>query len=309
MTQVSAWCPAKVNLFLRILAREDAGLHQIETFFQAIGLRDRVTVRTAGPGIAFRAVTAEWAAPGLGDVAGEVGPTRDNTVVRAVRAFFAATGTTPSISVELAKAVPAGTGLGGASSDAAGTLAALNALHDGPLKTDALVALGGRIGADVAFFCTGAASALAWGRGDRVLPCPPPPPAPLALVVPQGRVETATAYREASDRLKLPPGPARLRGLDSGDWRPLAALAARLGNDFEPTAFRRLPALAAVKSALTDSGAVAAGLTGSGSALFGVFKTDEAAQRAVERVYPIDGVAAALVVPTLDVMPLPATEE
>lgn len=309
MTGVAAWCPAKVNLFLRILAREDSGFHQIETFFQAVGLRDRVTVRTAGPGIAFRAVTAEWAAPGLGDMAGEVGSAQQNTVVRAARAFFAATGRAPSVSVELAKAIPAGTGLGGASSDAAGALAALNLLHDRPLATDALIELGGRIGADVPFFCTGAPSALAWGRGDRALPCPPPPSAPLALVVPRDRVATATAYREASEGLDLPAGPARLPRLDSGDWEPLVALASRLSNDFERTAFRRSPALADFKAALTDSGAVAAGVTGSGSALFGVFEAGEAAQQAaqqaVERLGAMDGVAAALVVPTLDAIPVP----
>ena len=303
MTQVSVWCPAKVNLFLRILAREESGHHQIETFFQAVGLWDKVTVRRGDAGIALHAATAEWAAPELGEIADQLGTPQDNTVVRAAQAFFDATGCRPAVSIELAKAIPPRTGLGGASSDAAGTLAALNLLHDWPLQRNAVIEVGGRIGADVAFFCADEPSALAWGRGDRVLPCPAPPPTPIALVVPWERFATADAYRETSDRLALPAGSAQLPGLSSGDWKVLGALAGRLGNDFESTAFRRLPLLTDCKAALVKAGAVAAGLTGSGSALYGVFETANAAERAARRVGEIDGVATALVVPTLDAMP------
>ena len=303
---VSVSCPAKVNLFLRIFAREESGHHQIETFFLAVGLWDRVTVGRGGPGVAVNVGTAPWSAPGLGDLAREVGEPGDSTVARAAEVFFDATGREPSVSIELAKAIPAGTGLGGGSSDAAGTLAALNKLYGRPLGRGALVEIGGWIGADVAFFCAGAPAALAWGRGDRLMPCSPPPPAPTVLVVPRQRFATADAYREASAALDLPAGSARLPvECSSGDWRTLWELADWVGNDFERTAFRRSPALAVFRSALVEAGAAVARLTGSGSALYGVFATDEAARRAVRRIGAMEGVAGALLVSTLDAMPKP----
>ena len=216
--RVTMQCPAKVNLFLRILAREDNGYHQIETLFQAIGLYDRIEAQAGDPGIALHVVPGETAA-GLGDIVSELRGRDDNTVMRAAQAFFGATRITPAVSLVLTKAIPAGTGLGGASTDAAGTLVALNTLHGRPLEPDQLLEIGGTIGADVPFFCTGSPTALAWGRGDRLLSRPPPPAATLAIVVPRNRISTADAYREVARNLPLPAAPRRLRGLAGGHGR------------------------------------------------------------------------------------------
>lgn len=296
--EVKVSCPSKVNLFLRILAREESGYHQIETLFQALTLSDEVRVREGDTGIDITIIEAEWRPFDLGDLAGL--DSQDNTVVRAIEVFFDAIGRSPSVSVELTKAIPIGTGLGGGSSDAAGTLIALNHLYDCPLEHNALIELGGRLGADVPFFCTGALSAIAWGRGDHVLPRTPLPPAALALVVPRQRFTTANAYHEASGGLDLPAGSAYLRGLDSGDWKTLGALAARLGNDFERTAFERLPVLADVKAALIKEGAFVAGLTGSGSAVYGVFDSAQTAFDVANRVRPLHYSLEAELVSTLD---------
>jgi len=85
--RVAIQCPAKVNLFLRVLAREDTGYHQIETLFQAIGLYDRVEAQAGDPGIALHVVPGETAA-GLGDLVSELRGRDDNTVMRAAHAFF-----------------------------------------------------------------------------------------------------------------------------------------------------------------------------------------------------------------------------
>ena len=329
MTGWSAACPAKVNLFLRILAREDTGYHQIETLFQAVGLCDRVDARPGPRGVSLEVRRAEshpgqgaaapgdlaepWPGPGdsggpsaAGPLApetiGDLGDPEDNTVMKAARAFFAATGVAPAVSLVLTKSIPAGTGLGGASSDTAGTLSALNALHGAPLSTRDLIALGGRIGADVPFFCSGAATALAWGRGDRLLRCPSPPAAPVVLAIPRERVSTATAYRETSAGLQLPAPPSLLArpsllaGAGSEAWGPLAALQ---WNDFERAVFARVAGLAEVRAALAEAGASIARLTGSGSAVFGVFGDPRSARSAAATVREMEGVAAALVVPTL----------
>ena len=303
MTGVSVACPAKVNLFLRILAREDTGYHQIETLFQAIGLFDRVEVRRrAREGISLEIRRSE-SVPGSGDVIGDLGEPGQNTVMKAARAFFATAGITPAVSLFLTKTIPAGTGLGGGSSDAAGTLAALNLLHGRPLGRAGLVELGGRIGSDVPFFCARVPTALAWGRGDRLLPCAPPPAAHAVVVVPTERVKTATAYREASAGLELPAAPATLDGMDSVDWRRIASLQA---NVFEGPVFARLPRLGAVRDTLARHGAAPSGLTGSGSAVFGVFGDERDAVRVAAEIRGGCRVAAVLTVPTLTAICEPA---
>ena len=302
MNGVSVACPAKVNLFLRILAREDSGYHQIETLFQAVGLYDRVDAHPGTREGIVLEVRPGAVGPGLGDITSELGDHEDNTVVRAARAFFDATGIALSARLVLTKAIPAVTGLGGASSDAAGTLAALNVLHGEPLTRDRLVELGRRIGSDVPFFCAGAPTALAWGRGDRLLACPSPPAAPVVLVVPFVRTPTAAAYRGLSGMLPLPAPPTRVRGVEGGNWRALATLQ---GNDFERVAFPGAPSLAGLRDGLASSGALVVRMTGSGSALFGVFEDPDRADEAAAVAGEVDGVAAAFVVPTLTGMPEP----
>lgn len=315
VTAWSATCPAKVNLFLRILAREDTGYHQIETLFQAVDLCDRVEARKGESGIALEVCMGEQGTapeirgavrPLAPEAIGDLGTPEDNTVMHAARAFFAATGIAPAVSLVLTKRIPAGTGLGGASSDAAGTLSALNELHDTPLSARELIALGGRIGADVPFFCSGAATALAWGRGDRLLRCPSPPAVPVVIAIPHERVSTAAAYRETSAGLQLPAPPSLLArpsllaGSGTNAWGPLADLQ---WNDFERAVFTRVAGLADVRTALEDAGASIARLTGSGSAVFGVFDDFGRARAAAAVAREMDGVTTALVVPTLTKMP------
>ncbi len=301
MTTVSVACPAKLNLFLRILAREDSGYHQIETLFQAVGLFDRVDARSSVSGISISVDRSE-PAPGAGDMIGDLGDPDENTVMKAARAFFAATGMEPAVSLALTKRIPAGTGLGGGSSDAAGTLVALNLLHASPLGRAEMIETAGQVGADVPFFCAGHPTALAWGRGDRLLPSPPPPAAHAVLAIPHDRVSTAAAYSEASAGLALPAAPRLLGRFESSDWRRLAAFQS---NDFERAVFARHPRLAEVRSALDGGGALIARLTGSGSAVYGIFARQHDAHSAARRIKANEAVAAALVVPTLTAMPEP----
>ena len=302
MTGVSVACPAKVNLFLRILAREDTGYHQIETLYQAVGLFDRVDVRRRGRQGILLEVLSDPAARESRNVIGDLGGPEHNTVTRAARAFFSRTGITPAVSLVLAKAIPAGTGLGGGSSDAAGALAALNLLHGEPLSREDLIETGGRIGADVPFFCARVPTALGWGRGDRLLTCAPPPAAHAVLAISRDRVSTAAAYREASARLDLPAPPRLVDGPGVPSWDRIAALQA---NDFEGAVFHRLPRLREVRDTLLKHGAVVARLTGSGSAVFGIFGDERDADVAAGRLRRIAGIDAALTVPTLTAIPDP----
>ncbi len=295
-------CPAKINRYLRILAREDSGYHQIETLFQGVGLFDRLEVRRRDEaGIALEVRRCE-SGPGTGDILGDLGDPARNTVRTAATAFFEATGIDPAVEIVLAKAIPAGTGLGGASSDAAGALDALNFLYGHPLATGRMMRIGRGIGSDVAFFCQSRGAALAWGRGDRMLPLAPSEPLPVVIAVPAERMATATAYREASSRLDLPAGPAVLDGLDAGQPRIPGLVR---GNDFEPIVFGRWPQLSEIRDGLARLGAVEARLTGSGSAVFGIFADGSAADRATRRIAEHPASPAVLRVDTLAAMPDP----
>lgn len=178
---------AKVNLLLRVLARETSGYHAIETVFQRLALHDAVTIRvdTAERSLA---VDGPMLPPhGLGEV-------RDNLAWRAAEAFARVTGWPTGFHIHIDKQIPVGGGLGGGSADAAAVLRGLNAIAPRPLDSATLVALGGTLGADVAFLTSDALTALAWGRGDRLLALPPLPARPVVLVAFPTGVNTAAAY-------------------------------------------------------------------------------------------------------------------
>jgi len=296
-------CPAKVNIFLRILAREDSGYHQIETLFQAIGVFDHVAVRQRErPGILLKTHRNPSDASATGDIIGDLGDPAQNTVTRAAKAFFSATGIAPAVTIVLRKAIPAGTGLGGGSSDAAGALLALNRLYARPLRPSNLFTLGGAVGSDIPFFCARVATALAWGRGNRLLACAPRPVVHATVAIPSDRVSTATAFQKASGCVPLPAAPTVLDLLDRPSWGELKNMQA---NDFERAIFSDFPHLADVRAALADNGAIVARLTGSGSAVFGIFATRRSATRAADAIRCQPGVAATLVAPTLTEFPRP----
>ena len=270
---VHALAHAKLNLSLRVLAREASGYHQIETIFCALELADEIDVTPSSGGI-----TLDVKPDGPPDLQPpDLGPADQNLAVRAAALFAAATGGDGNVRITLLKRIPAGAGLGGGSSDAAAVLRALNRLHGEPLTTQELHALGLRLGSDVPFFLADAPLALGWGRGERLMPLPALPPAPVVLAVPAARVSTADAY--AALRPSHTPTPHVLQPPRS--WQDVAAIA---HNDFEAVVFERVPAARTLRQALEGEGAVCARLTGSGSVVFGVFDSNEAAHLAVARI-------------------------
>ena len=149
---MQVFAPAKVNLSLRVLGRRADGFHDIETFIAPISLSDELELEKSGNAIEFSC--DDPTVP-----AGE-----ENLVVRAATAFFKATGVSGGVSIRLHKKIPHGAGLGGGSSDAAATLAALNQLFDTKLPREALAKLAETLGSDVPFFLFESA-AVCRGRG------------------------------------------------------------------------------------------------------------------------------------------------
>lgn len=249
---------AKVNLLLRVLAREASGYHQLETLFARIDLADPVEVAVD---TATREVTCHGA---------DVGPMERNLAFRAAEAFLAATGWRTGFAITIDKRIPMGGGLGGGSADAGAVLRALNALAPTPLAPDALATIALQLGADVPFLTTEEPFALAWGRGERLLALPALPPRALLLCLPPFGVETAAAFgwvaQTRATAATEAPAPLTLAQLAS--WDGVARLAA---NDFEPAVTARHPEIGACLAALRAAGAEVARMSGSGSTVFGVF--------------------------------------
>jgi 4-diphosphocytidyl-2-C-methyl-D-erythritol kinase len=260
---------AKVNLLLRILAREHTGYHQIETVFTLLELADDLVITRTASG-----VTLQVEGPDLG-------PAEENLAVRAARAVLDLTGNRFGVAIQLTKRIPVRAGLGGGSSDAAATLHAVHALAGGGVPRQELLLAAARLGADVAFFAAGAAAAVAWGRGERLFRLAPPPAAPVLLAVPRVSVATPEAYRwwdemHPTDTVR----PPVLLDPDAfATWGSIGRLG---GNDFEVPVFARHPELRALYEQLARSTPLWVRLCGSGSAVAAIYKTardrDDAAQ-------------------------------
>lgn len=265
---------AKVNLFLRILAREASGYHQIETTFALLELADELVVRRTESGI-----TLEVDGPNLG-------PSDENLAVRAARAVLDATGRRFGVAIALTKRIPVRAGLGGGSSDAAAALHAVNALAGNAIPRQELMHCATRLGADVAFFASGAALAVAWGRGERQLRLNAPPSLPALIAVPPVEVATPDAYKWWDEQNPSPParGPVTLDPEALSSWGSIGRLG---GNDFEGVVFGKHPELRTLYERMAQTAPLWVRMTGSGSAIAAVYKNerdrDDAAQRLGEK--------------------------
>jgi 4-diphosphocytidyl-2-C-methyl-D-erythritol kinase len=252
---------AKINLLLRVLARESSGYHSIETIFQRIDLADDVTVRVA-PGRTLDCAGPAMPPAGLGAV-------ERNLAYRAAAAYADATGWPSGFAIEIVKRIPVGGGLGGGSADAGAVLRALDVLSPHPIG-GALVELAAPLGADVPFMAVEHPTALGWGRGERLMPLPTPPARPAILLVPDFSIPTQDAYLwVAEERGLYAPEAAVLPAGATANWEAVAQGAA---NDFQRVVARPHPQIAELVDELRAAGATVALLAGSGSSVFGVFE-------------------------------------
>lgn len=252
--------PAKLNLFLRVLAREADGFHGVETLLCRISLADELeATRIDAPGVALDAGGAD------------LGPEADNLAVRAARLVLDSTGNRFGVQLRLGKQIPVRAGLGGGSSDAAAALAATNALAGNAIPRHELLQLAARLGSDVPFFLSGAALALAWGHGERLLRLPPLPPAPALLLTPDAPVTTAEAYGWV-DAARSNAGRRGAVALDLDVLRTWGDVGRMAGNDFEAPVFARHPVVRGAFEALVATRPLVCRMSGSGSTLFAVYR-------------------------------------
>jgi len=254
MTRVRAL--AKINLDLRVLGKRPDGFHELRTIFQTISLADTID-------IAFtRARKTEIT------LADELG-IADNLMVRAARLALGAMRLTGRVELRLTKRIPMGAGLGGGSSDAAAVLLALPALAGIPLTLPKLSDIAGQLGSDVPFFLLGG-TAAGVGRGTELFPLADAPHLSGVLAAPGIHVNTAQAYRDLSPRLTTELQQNKIVSFQTLTWDTSSLASAR--NDFEDVVFEQHPKLAALKKRLVRAGAAVALMSGSGSAVYGLFR-------------------------------------
>jgi 4-diphosphocytidyl-2-C-methyl-D-erythritol kinase len=282
--------PAKINLTLEILNRQDDGYHRLRSVMLPIGLEDEIAIEPAER-FEFSCEPATL--------------TRDNLVVRA---FAAAGAAAAPLAVTLRKRIPAGAGLGGGSSDAAAILRAAIDGAFGALETLDWLTVARALGSDVPFFLTGT-GALVEGTGERVTALGALPPWWVAVLAPDVHIDTGEAYRSlAAARAQAPAaqrpraGSASLRVLEAVQRTDYAAAVAAATNDFEPLIAAAYAPVADALRALRAAGAAHAMLSGSGGATFALCEREDDART----------LAAAIALPEgarLFVVPLAAAEE
>ena len=259
---------AKINLGLRVLGRRPDGYHEISTVFQTVTLHDTLTFE-ATPGGRLELACTDPEIPTDGT----------NLVLRAADALRERHGVTSGARVRLEKLIPAGGGLGGGSSDAAITLAALATLWKIETGARELAEIGGRLGADVPFFLVGG-TALGTGTGADILPLADAPKMHLCVVTPGVRVPTAEAYKALGARALTKADTAANLSVSRTEADFPDSLCGVWSNDFEAVVVRLFPEVGRAREALKGAGAGRVVLSGSGSSVFGVFESEVEAARA-----------------------------
>jgi 4-diphosphocytidyl-2-C-methyl-D-erythritol kinase len=266
---------AKINLHLQVFGPKRGGFHEVWTLLQSVDLADELSVGDQpDEEVSLEIVPAGAAPVGL-----------DNLVLRAASVLREHTGATHGAAIRLRKRIPAGAGLGGGSADAAAALVALNRIWDTRISERELAGLAAEVGSDVAFFLHGG-FALGRGRGDVIERLPDLPRFAVVIVFPAIEISTAWAFEELGRRLTS-------RGPDATVEAFAAVLRegcaedppwSGLFNDFEEAVTGRWPEIGRVIRAVEETGPLHAALTGSGAAVFGMYRDFEAARRAAREI-------------------------
>lgn len=268
MTEIKEKAYAKLNLSLDITARRDDGYHDMAMVMQTVSLADEVRIIPTGDGT-ISAVTDLSFIPG----------DERNLAVRAAKVYLEAIGQSNiGLRIELKKHTPVGAGMGGGSADAAAVLRALNRMFDHAVEREALIKLSAEIGSDVPF-CLVGGTMLATGRGEILTPLPRLPDCVFVICKPEFSISTPEFFKKY-DRLTRhshPDTAGMISALEAGN---LPQLSRRMYNVLEDVDDRRLKTVAEIKNALLDYGAMSSMMTGTGSAVFGVFTDSQLAETA-----------------------------
>lgn len=265
--KVRVEAPAKINLSLDVTGRLPNGYHTVKMVLQTVSLTDTVEI-TPAKQLSVRVEGADLAADA------------DNTAWKAVVLYSEKIGVLPHFAVTLHKRIPMQAGMAGGSADAAGVLVGMNALFDNRLSQEELCTLGAKIGADVPF-CIVGGTMCATGIGTDLQAVTPLAPCYIVAAKPFCGVSTAAAYATI-DALPYPETThteAVLAALDTAD---MVQLGKAMHNRFAEVL--DIPAVQTLIDALNKHGAVGACMTGSGSAVVGLFTDEDVANACVQAI-------------------------
>lgn len=259
---------AKLNLSLDVAERRDDGFHNMVMVMQTVTLCDRISIELNGSGQISAATDLSY-----------IPSDERNLAVKTARAYLEHTGRAgQGVSMSIKKSIPVGAGMAGGSADAAAVLRGLNGLFSDGMSIRELETLGAKIGSDVAF-CVGGGTALAQGRGELLTPLQPLPDCRFVICKPDFSVSTPELFRKLDQqRVRSHPDTAgMLAAISAGD---LPQICRRLYNVFEDVDDRRMRRICQIKNRLLDLGAMGTVMTGTGSAVFGVFDGEASARSA-----------------------------
>lgn len=278
---VELLAPAKVNLVLRIVGRRPDGYHLLESLMVPVSWCDRVAIRAIARRSSPSRISCRVGGPHK--VAGGAG----NLAARAARAVLAELGIHADVKIALRKEIPSGAGLGGGSSDAAAVLRGLPTALGGRLTREQLISIALGLGADVPFFLD-CRPAWAEGIGEKLRPVSGFPDVNLVVAVPRRRVSTAWAYRNALPPLCELAARNRRRRPHRVLHASVESLSSLVFNDFEARVEAAVADVGRLKKTLMERGARATVLSGSGSAVVGIFSSRPEAEEAARRFRPSD---------------------
>lgn len=265
---------AKINLALDICGLRDDGYHNVHMIMQSIELCDTIELEKTNGGI-------ELCGSGV-----SVPYDETNLAHRAAALFFSESEISGGVRINIFKRIPVCAGLGGGSADAAGVLCGLNDLYGKPLDTQRLMKIGAKLGADIPF-CILGGTAVAEGIGDILTPVAKFGEYSTVIVKPPVGVSTAWAYGALAENAddNHPDISAAVSAIERGSFDDFCP---NCQNVFEKSVFERYPQIGDIKQKLLSLGADCAAMSGSGAAVFGIFKDESSAQDACkyfEKIY------------------------
>lgn len=273
MTDITAFSPAKINLFLHVTGKRPDGYHTLYSLMCRINYGDTLRMRFGEKGLRVYCTH-----PDVPD--GE-----KNIVHHAASMFYGRLGKTPDVCIDVDKQIPVGAGLGGGSSNAASTLLELNRHHGRPFTRDELMQMGLCSGADVPFFLFGG-TALAEGVGEKLKEFVLTDTYKVLIVYPGIHVPTALVYKKLNFELTKDKkkNNNHLFCLLGGVFSPEVSL----WNDLEEVTFEMYPEISKIKRVMLMNGADGALMSGSGSSVFGLFSDGEKADSACQTLMGLD---------------------
>lgn len=269
MNKLSLECRAKINLAIDVIGKRPDGYHDVDMILQEVSLADKLTVCLRKDG----KIIIETDMPGL--------PlNEDNLAYRAAKAFFERLGRFEGVDIFIEKHIPIGAGMGGGSADAAGVLKGLNAIYGKPFNLDKLIEIGTKLGADVPF-CIMGGCAHATGIGENLTPLPMPPVLKCVVAKPEPSVSTRWVY-ENLDLNNRPDNLNISRVIEGIKTNDISLICKNSANILEGVTIPKYPVVGWLKQSFYESGAILSLMSGSGSAVFGLFRNEDEALKGAE---------------------------